>query len=423
MKGTAWAAVSSLVLGCGSEDAAPAQTTLPGPSSSGGAGGVSGVELGGAGLVAGGGGATTVASAAGSSSGGEVAFLPETALTPVADCSGQPDMTTCEVATDPDRSYDVCVAGVCVSPGCGDQTCNVPGPHFPIPSASIHDAFELVEGDEPIVVDLVTGLHWTRCAAGQTGRTCAEGDDAGYTWDEALAYCDQLSWGGFDDWYLPDAYELGSFRASEPPTTTADGVSIEGDLFPSAAPSWTTHYVRDGEVFQMSFTAPRDEDRDSSGSVRCARRGSSRSAGWVGRRFTEIFPGPDTEKVIEDASTGLVWQGCIAGRTGRDCFDGDSMLLSPTAFQGYCDELSWAGYDDWRLPSHKELHSIAQYPPALSNLDILIDDDVFGVFDAGPYLATSDGHPTAPSYGLFDLRGAGSTGPNDAGTHAVMCVR
>jgi hypothetical protein len=38
----------------------------------------------------------------------------------------------CETLTNPDRTYDICVNEACVSPGCGDTTCNVPAPHFPL---------------------------------------------------------------------------------------------------------------------------------------------------------------------------------------------------------------------------------------------------------------------------------------------------
>lgn len=47
-------------------------------------------------------------------------------------CPGRADWTPCAVVTVPDRHYDICVEGTCVPPGCGDATCNVSGPHFPL---------------------------------------------------------------------------------------------------------------------------------------------------------------------------------------------------------------------------------------------------------------------------------------------------
>src|SRR6185503_8119382 len=77
-----------------------------------------------------------------------------------------------------------------------------------IPPMSDHSYLMAVPGAEPVVVDLVTGLHWQACVAGYTGAACETGMTDLMTWDEALAYCDSLSWGGKDDWYLPDSYEL-----------------------------------------------------------------------------------------------------------------------------------------------------------------------------------------------------------------------
>jgi hypothetical protein len=64
--------------------------------------------------------------------------------------------------------------------------------------------------DSAIIVDAATGLEWMR-------------EDSGIAldWDEALDYCNNLSWGGYDDWKLPDAHELQSIvDYSRSPDTT-----------------------------------------------------------------------------------------------------------------------------------------------------------------------------------------------------------
>ncbi|MBT3260473.1 MAG: DUF1566 domain-containing protein, partial [Deltaproteobacteria bacterium] len=53
---------------------------------------------------------------------------------------------------------------------------------------------------------------------------------------------------------------------------------------------------------------------------------------------------------ITDNATGLMWQQDDSG-TGLNW--GDSLA--------YCENLSSAGYDDWRLPNAKELQSIVDY--------------------------------------------------------------
>ncbi|MBN2524762.1 MAG: DUF1566 domain-containing protein [Deltaproteobacteria bacterium] len=145
-----------------------------------------------------------------------------------------------------DHSYDICIKGICQSPGCGTAVCNAPGPHFTLPDTNqrlcYNDSQSIPcpsEGeefygqdaqygwdvsntseerfgrdtsaiDQPIVIDNVTGLVWQGCTAGLFGDTCASGSVITLNWAAALAYCDSLSWGDYTDWRLPDRYELES---------------------------------------------------------------------------------------------------------------------------------------------------------------------------------------------------------------------
>jgi hypothetical protein len=53
-----------------------------------------------------------------------------------------PDFTPCSRVTSPDYSYDICVNGECVSPGCGDISCNAPGPSFVPPDTDQRACFD-----------------------------------------------------------------------------------------------------------------------------------------------------------------------------------------------------------------------------------------------------------------------------------------
>lgn len=64
-----------------------------------------------------------------------------------------------------------------------------------------------------IVMDRATGLSWTRADSGK-----------GMTWQEALAYAENLTLGGHSDWRLPTAKELHSLvDYSRSPDTTRSG--------------------------------------------------------------------------------------------------------------------------------------------------------------------------------------------------------
>ncbi|MBI5525160.1 MAG: DUF1566 domain-containing protein, partial [Deltaproteobacteria bacterium] len=204
----------------------------------------------------------------------------------VADsCTGKDDFTWCKLVTAPDRSYDICVSATCVSPGCGDQTCNEPGPHFILPDTDQRACYdnsttmtcttfpcnadgtpdfcgqdwqygwdtthaqtarytktEPVAG-EPLVADNITGLEWQGCPAELSGSSCTIGSVQAKTWAVALTYCEGLTWAGQTDWRLPDMYELRSiadYGRSSP--------AIDTTVFP-ATPStycWSsTSYAAD----------------------------------------------------------------------------------------------------------------------------------------------------------------------------------
>ena len=207
---------------------------------------------------------------------------PDTSTDKVADCAGKPDMTLCDVVTAPDRWYDVCVDEQCVSPGCGDQTCNTPGPHFRIPPFKDHDALQFQSGDEPVTIDLITGLHWQSCSAGKSGADCKTGDYMMVKWSDALAYCDALSWAGHDDWYLPDPYELISIMEDDIPP------DVDPQLSPTAFPNaidaplihWSSTFMGPGQAMAIStdkthgFDITTAQSTETQLAVRCVREAS-----------------------------------------------------------------------------------------------------------------------------------------------------
>lgn len=322
-------------------------------------------------------------------------------------CIGQPDFTPCDRVTEPDRSYDICIRGTCQSPGCGTTACNAPGPHFPLADSGQRTCYQgsmlldtcPEEGDEyygqdaqfgwdvshsrderherslqtenePVVTDLVTGLEWQGCAAGLTGDDCTEGDAPPMEWGPALAYCEDLTWGGHDDWRLPDEYELQSIL-----DLGAYDPAVDDTAFP-ATPSkmfWTSSasireervlvvYLQAGQVVEVQKT------RDNT-HVRCVRGAPTP----VSTRYTRDT-GVEDEPIVIDNGTGLTWQGCAGGFHGEACD-----IYVRTGFGAewegslaYCASLEWGGYDDWRMPNVMELNSIMRRSAAPA-----IDQDAF----------------------------------------------
>lgn len=405
--------------------------TTPGGAAGSPSGGTSQAQ---AGSSPGGAGVQGGSSAGGGSAEGgpfhDLVLLPDADTTPVASCAGQRDLTLCQVVTVPDRSYDICVAGECVSPGCGTRSCNSPSAHFPIPPASDHHYLMALGGEEPVVADLVTGLQWQGCEAGLSTAACT-GTRLELTWDEALQYCEDLSWGGKADWYLPDAFELLSivdFGVPGPEPGSSD-TALDPTLFPHAwSSAWTSHYADDAHVFYLQLLSAKEFQlaivwttrRDDTVTLRCARRGSSRDAGYVGERFVVSAPGPAAQKVIADPTTGLEWQGCLSGRSELDCSGGSLLELPDSDWFAYCADLTWGGSSDWRLPTYKELFSLAEFPGSGFASDAQISDAVFDTEQVN-YLACASGDEPTSVPMLFDTYDADKTGPTSS--YPVMCVR
>jgi hypothetical protein len=323
-----------------------------------------------------------------------------------ADCTGLPDFTPCSVVTTPDRSYDICIRESCQSPGCGTAECNAPGPHFPLPDTNQRlcynstttidcpapgEAFygqdaqygwdvshaeterytrDLAVTGEPVVVDNVTGLLWQGCAAGLSGDNCEIDDEPGvtgastYTWEEALAYCDSLDWGGYTDWHLPDEFELDTIVDSG-----RSNPSIEITTFPEAGDDifWcsSSSVYSASYAWYIAFTSGYSGANDWSNpiNVRCGRSGTSTISSRFARSTTSA-----NQPVVTDTVTTLVWQGCAAGQTGDFCAVGTAGTYTWTNALSYCENLSWGGYTDWRLPSIRELRYIvdnSRHSPAI----------------------------------------------------------
>jgi len=325
------------------------------------------------------------------------------------DCAGQPDFTLCKVITDPDRSYDICLDGACVSPGCGMESCNPPGPSFArgtidadwqLPDTSQRfcrdsatitgtcagvagsgtcgatsfcgldaqygpDLLESIPGSrwlrssdaEPVVNDSQSGLMWQSCVAGLRDNDCSGGIALGIGWEGALAYCDSLTWHGYCDWRLPDLHEvrtLLNWNTSAP--------FLNHEAFPGTPVGyhWTASARAGGFLAAwlvgISYATLIQGDRAMPQFFRCVR---GAPVPFPSVRFERLYPGPASEPVVADHATLLDWQSCLAGQSGALCdAPATTTPLNLTNALAYCENLTWAGQNDWRLPSINEMASI-----------------------------------------------------------------
>ena len=371
------------------------------------------------------------------------------------DCTGLTDFMPCEVVTSPDRDFDICIKGVCQSPGCGSAACNVPGPYFPLADSGQRNCIDyagpldscpalgdgyygqdaqygwdvthernvrytrIVTAEEPIVRDNITGLVWQGCPAGLRGSACKTGTSKELNWGEAVEYCDALSWGGHDDWRLPDEFALQSimdYGVSAP--------AVDLDAFPESdhitSWYWTSSTVASDEsmanVLVSYYGHVCGSIKDDTLATRCVRGKASSNRLY---RF-ERDDSAAIEPVVTDTVTGLTWQGCTSGRSGETCGTGAVWQMTWGEALDYCTDLSWGGQDDWRLPNIIELQSIVDN----SRSDPSIDADIFPATDIGNlyWSSTSD---TATANRIWCLYfHSGSLSDISMGSNLnVRCVR
>jgi len=210
------------------------------------------------------------------------------------------------------------------------------------------------------VTDNITGLLWEKAHHPKR---------IGYY--DAKRYCKNLNLGGRRDWRLPtikELFSLSDFRGSENRRFYIDDVFdfaepdasiLQNDRFASThrtsmmGQTWSStiytgvHYGRPGveAAFFYNFLDGHIKQAPTQGRAmglfyRCAS-----GPEWGINDFHVKGDG-----TVTDRATDLMWQQVDDGRT-RDWVE---------ALQ-YCEGLTLAGYDDWRLPNVKELQTIVDY--------------------------------------------------------------
>jgi hypothetical protein len=219
-------------------------------------------------------------------------------------------------------------------------TCPAPGEPFYGQDAHYAGAqLAYLDNGDGTVTDLNTGLTWQQ-----------DGGNYG-TWQEARNICEQLNisaLGGYTDWRLPDRRELVSivdYGRYNPAINTDFFLSPESQAgyYWSSTP-FINIFLTKPHVWSVIFSGGavayvESSDLQNLLYVRCV-RGNPLPLG----EFTDNGNG-----TVTDTVTGLVWQqwGFTRG-TWQDAL-------------AYCESLTLAGQDDWRLPNIRELESLVDF--------------------------------------------------------------
>lgn len=269
-----------------------------------------------------------------------------------------------------------------------------------------------------VVHDNVTCLDWQESPSGT------------YTNSQAQSYCEGLSLGGYNDWRVPTRVELISIIDWTRSPTTDAAFSPQGGYHNTGSNWILTIQQRgagttcgNGDCAWMCNLSDGmcSNAYEASGaiSVRCVR------GNGAGEAFDEPAVAPPnqysliSDDVAQDNYTRLIWQrdGAASG------------LLSWSDADSYCDQLSLGGYENWRLPTLRELSTLvdeATVAPA-------IDATVFVNTSYGArkpdkwYWASHQARGSSASWGInfddgFTGFNSGSAAWNTFGPSWVKCV-
>lgn len=222
------------------------------------------------------------------------------------------------------------------------------------------------------VFDAITGLMWTRSPDWNYDGVIDYQDKM--TFQEALAFSDSLTLGGYHDWRLPsikELYSLIDFSGEDISGYTGTSVYglipfidqkvfafaygdlsagerlIDAQMLSSTLYTSTTMEgaetvfgvnFADGRIKGYGLTSPKGEKHFYVYFV----RGNER---YGQNDFEETEPG-----IITDHATGLMWMK----EDSREAMTWQEAL-------SYAENYEYGGYADWHLPNAKELQSIVDY--------------------------------------------------------------
>jgi hypothetical protein len=257
----------------------------------------------------------------------------------------------------------VCVLLVGAPAGFAAQVPDTGDPNEPV--CNPHSYTDLGNG---IIKDKVTGLMWQQATAPGT-----------YDWQDALEYCENLQLANYTDWRLPTILELSTLVDS---SIASPGPTIDTTYFPGAGSSyyWSSTPLAeqpDG-AWAVGFATGfiyHAYDSSETSSVRAVR----------GEPVTGSFV-DNGDGTITDTSTGLMWVKSY-----------EHTSYSWEAAKAYCENLTFAGNSDWRLPTRNELQSIVDYTHANPSINATFFPNTAG---ANHWTSTTNVNNTSNAWGI-----------------------
>ncbi len=200
-----------------------------------------------------------------------------------------------------------------------------------------------IDNGDGTITDQVTGLMWQKVDNGES------------TWDTAVANAASVTTGGHSDWRLPTPREAFSIL------NHANNPAVNSTYFPNhpagAAGYWWTSDIFGTDATRVWCTNsggglgahPKTETLSAGGSLRFHARYVRGKRPTNGHNYVNNGDG-----TITDTDTELMWTQV------------PSAAMNWTSAIAHAENLTTAGYTDWRLPNIKELQTLVDITLATS---------------------------------------------------------
>ncbi|MBO4696403.1 MAG: DUF1566 domain-containing protein, partial [Lachnospiraceae bacterium] len=192
-----------------------------------------------------------------------------------------------------------------------------------------------ISGDN-VVFDNNTGLQWQQSTTKKK-----------YSWENAVSYCENLTYAGHSDWRLPSPLEIQTISDQDKSYPAFDTTYFPNITNSNSSRFWTSQErkVDTSRVYYVEYfnSFSSDTAKTDLYNVMCVRGSALPNASFT----TQTISGAD---VVTDSTTGLMWQKTYLNRK----------TIWQDALE-YCESLEYAGYSDWRLPNQNELTTLLNY--------------------------------------------------------------
>ena len=222
------------------------------------------------------------------------------------------------------------------------------------------------------VTDQDTGLMWMRCSIGQTWDGSAGaclGTASARTWDDAIALPAAEILAGHTDWRLPNIRELQTILDRTKFNPAIDTVAFP-DFLPSTFWSATTNVVILNTAWYINFATgdvqSMSNDAFELNYVHLVRGAAVPALPDVNRPQSDFIDNADG--TVSHTPSGLMLKLCLEG----EIWDTTTSICTGNAASRFSWEQAtaltapgFAGKNDWRVPTAKEMASLFGYSTAI----------------------------------------------------------